>query len=511
MKHLSLDTTAESTPKWWNGVYLLAGVGFLLRIAFSLASDNIHHPDELFQYLEQPHRLVFGYGYIPWEFRFGARSWIIPFLVSAPLFLLKALHFDSPAIYIPAVKIFFSLISTSLIFSTYSIARNLSSETAGRLAAFFSCFWYELIFFAPRPLTDVISGYTLVAALACSLAREDSRKPILLGLLVGLSIAIRFHITPAAAVIAISVLPRWKKPELLRAGLAFLSVVLFAGFLDFITWGHFFVSYYNYSFHNSFFFNITKNPPKFFGHRAFIIHFVALTICSAGMFAIVGLLSLSRLRKLWLPFLCVFLTLLSHSILKFKNYRFVFCVIPLLLVMGSILLACFIENKIAPSKRPRFYSAALLIFLLISILGTINKLPLEKKFYNVAPLYTQTPALKAYRFLSEENNVAAVLEAFTPRKTSTGGYYYLHQDVPIYFPEDISIENDELTEYVSHVVCRSDMKNLPGFQTIATFGRVEIRKQTNPPHQYRKLDHYSRNILMPGIDDRYKPTVRPRL
>ncbi len=499
------------TERWWNGIYLLAGVGLLLRVAFSLASDNIHHPDELFQYLEQAHRLVFGYGYIPWEFRFGARSWIMPFLVSPPLFLLKALHLDSPAIYIPAVKIFFSLLSTSLIFSTYSIGRNLASETAGRLAAFFSCFWYELIFFAPRPLTDIVSSYSFVAAVACSLATAGNRKPILFGLLIGFSIAVRFQIAPAAAVLVFFVLTRWTKKELLRAGFALLSMVLIAGFLDYLTWGKFFVSYYNYSFHNSFFLSLTKDPPKLFGSRAFTLHFVALTICSAGMFAMIGLLSLTRLRKLWLPVLCIFVTLFSHSMLRFKNYRYVFTVIPLLLTMGSILLASFIENKIAPSKRPLFYSAAVLIFLLISILGTINTLPLEKKFYTASPLYSQARVLKAYRFLSGEPDLAAVLEAFTSRKTSTGGYYYLHRDVPIYFPEHINVENDQLKDYVSHVVCRSDMKALPGFQTVASFGRIEIRKQTNPPHQYKKLDHYSRIILMPGIDNRHKPTVRPRL
>jgi GPI mannosyltransferase 3 len=82
----------------WNQIYglMLAGLG--IRISFALFSDNIYHPDELFQYLEQAHRLVVWYGYVPWEYRFGIRSWITPGFIAMWLFLCKALHLDSPNI-----------------------------------------------------------------------------------------------------------------------------------------------------------------------------------------------------------------------------------------------------------------------------------------------------------------------------------------------------------------------------------------------------------------------------
>ena len=107
----SQDTSGASL---WGGLYVLLIAGFLVRTVFSLVSDNIHVPDELFQYLEQAHRLVFGYGLVPWEFRFGVRSWITPGLISFWLYLLKAIHLDQPPIYIATIKIFFSFVSTSL-------------------------------------------------------------------------------------------------------------------------------------------------------------------------------------------------------------------------------------------------------------------------------------------------------------------------------------------------------------------------------------------------------------
>src|SRR5687767_2471691 len=91
----------------------------IVRIAFALTADNLHYPDENFQYLEQAHRLVFGYGIVPWEYRFGVRSWLLPFLLSVPLYVTKWLHLDSPGLYIPLIKCLLCLLSVSLIYSAW--------------------------------------------------------------------------------------------------------------------------------------------------------------------------------------------------------------------------------------------------------------------------------------------------------------------------------------------------------------------------------------------------------
>lgn len=71
---------------WRKGIHVVTVTGLAMRLALALLSDHIHHPDKVFQYLEQGHRLVFGYGYVPWEFRFGTRSWIAPGIASLSLF-----------------------------------------------------------------------------------------------------------------------------------------------------------------------------------------------------------------------------------------------------------------------------------------------------------------------------------------------------------------------------------------------------------------------------------------
>jgi GPI mannosyltransferase 3 len=489
------QVTSGGSP--WEGVYILLLVGFFLRVVFSLISDNIHVPDELFQYLEQAHRLVFGYGLVPWEFRFGVRSWITPGITSVCLYLLKAIHLDQPAIYIPTVKIFFSLISTSLVFSAYYIGKNLASKNAGKLAALCTCIWYELIYFAPRPLTDVLSTYALVGALACAVAPSDKRKPKLFGILLALSAAIRIQNLLPATVIVLFVLFKWPAKEWLKSCAAFLLMVFLAGFIDFLTWGKFFVSYYNY-----YYFNITQGVLKSFGEDNLLKHFAGLTICSAGILAIFAILSLFKVRKVWLPFSCATVIVIMYLFLPHREYRYVFAVIPLLLVSGTISLEEIVSSKFSLRESTWAYRITIIVFAGVSILGVLNDLPLEKKIYRTTPLFRKQDSLLAYRYLSERTGVEGILDATRPW-WRTGGYYYLHRDIPVYFPEQLQPNNPDVLRYVSHILCRTSSPEVEGFKMVAAMGNIEIREQTHPPTQYEKIVGYGRNVLMPGIDDRF--------
>src|SRR5258708_13050366 len=70
----------------------LCAIAIALRLYFAFASPNIAHPDEIYQNQEQAHRLVYGYGIVPWEFREGVRSSILPeflaFLSTTSYFVL---------------------------------------------------------------------------------------------------------------------------------------------------------------------------------------------------------------------------------------------------------------------------------------------------------------------------------------------------------------------------------------------------------------------------------------
>ena len=57
-------------------------LAFAVRAAIALCGDFVLHPDEVMQYLEPAHRLVFGNGVTYWEFFYGARAWLVPGVVA---------------------------------------------------------------------------------------------------------------------------------------------------------------------------------------------------------------------------------------------------------------------------------------------------------------------------------------------------------------------------------------------------------------------------------------------
>ena len=59
-------STAVRSPHFLPLILVLA---FVLRATFALTTHYIAHPDEVFQYLEPAHRLVFGQGIVTWEYR----------------------------------------------------------------------------------------------------------------------------------------------------------------------------------------------------------------------------------------------------------------------------------------------------------------------------------------------------------------------------------------------------------------------------------------------------------
>ena len=81
-------------------LHVLAGAALALRLVVAWGSEH-----------EQAHRLVYSYGFVPWEFRFGTRNWLLPGALAALLAALRAIGLDRPTVYIPVLKSIFAILS----------------------------------------------------------------------------------------------------------------------------------------------------------------------------------------------------------------------------------------------------------------------------------------------------------------------------------------------------------------------------------------------------------------
>ena len=144
----------------------MLALAFVARAAIALSGDFVLHPDEIMQYLEPAHRLVFGNGVIYWEYFYGARSWLLPGLVAGVLALCEAVGLGQPLWYVGAVKLLFCAVSLVVPGGMYWFARRHFGEPAARVALLAGAFWYELAGFAHKPMTEFVATALLVGLLA---------------------------------------------------------------------------------------------------------------------------------------------------------------------------------------------------------------------------------------------------------------------------------------------------------------------------------------------------------
>jgi hypothetical protein len=146
------------------------------------------------------------------------------------------------------------------------------------------------------------------------------------------------------------------------------------------------------------------------------------------------------------------------------------------------------------------------IFFAISLAGSFNKLPFQRHIYRQS-IFSQDGILNAYLFLSKETDLHAILNTSIPWY-STGGYYYLHRDVPIYSSDHFDPNDSKnYLPYVSHIVCPAGYRDIPGFRTVKEMKSIEIRKQINPPSEYQSTPYDTKNVMQEGIDDKYTPDI----
>ncbi len=190
----------------WSSVAL----GFLLRARIVFTDDGIYWPDELYQSFEPAHRLVFGYGVIPWEYIDGARTWALPGLVALVLKVCSVLGLDRPTQYIPAVKLLFALASSAAGLAVYRLSRvSGGGERSSAAAAAAWALAAPVLYFAPRAMSENASAVAATFGLALVLDREASKKALTVGASL-LGLAVLFRLQLAVLCVGVMVVLTWR-------------------------------------------------------------------------------------------------------------------------------------------------------------------------------------------------------------------------------------------------------------------------------------------------------------
>jgi hypothetical protein len=179
----------------------ILAVALALRL-LALAPPSMHHPDEIFQYLEPAHRLAFGQGITTWEFRYGMRGWLLPTVLSWAMVAGQAIAPGS-SLYLMLPRAMVSVASLSIPIAAFAIGRR-RSLAHGMVAMAAMGVWFECIYFSAHVLSEEVSVALFMPAAALMLSERSrpARRHAVAGLLIGLAVATRFQHGPAIAIFA---------------------------------------------------------------------------------------------------------------------------------------------------------------------------------------------------------------------------------------------------------------------------------------------------------------------
>ncbi|MSP60471.1 MAG: hypothetical protein EXR72_09035 [Myxococcales bacterium] len=403
-------------------------VGAVLRVWLALHDDGIYWCDEIHQSLEPAHKLVFGYGLASWEFTAGARNATLSHLIALLLRAATALGLPAPRGYLLVVRLFFCALSLGSVVGSYALAR---AHRASPLAAAGGACLFALagpaIYFAPRAMSESASGLAAVWGLALALDGAAGPRRVALGSsLLGFAVLLRLHNGVLCAALLVVLLIGRRRRALGVAVVTLAAWALLYGLIDRITWGHWFQSARVYLR-----FTLVDGDITPWGVQPVTYFPRVLFTAMPGVAIAIGLLGAVAWRRAWglIAILLGFLAL--HTSYPHKELRFLLPILPALCALAGIGADVASERVRAP-----LCAGALVVAAAISA-ATFHRLT----FGQLGQYERVKPEQSAYDDYGPVNRLLTIagarpdlcgIRTETANLAWTGGYAYLHRDVPLH-------------------------------------------------------------------------------
>lgn len=408
-----------------------------LRLLPVLVSPSLNWADEIFQSTEQAHRLVYGTGLIPWEFQLGVRSWIFPGVVAALMEAARLLG-DGPDYYLPVIATTFAALATAPVLCCYLWCRRsfgIAGAIVGGLAVAVAP---ELVYFGARTLIGVVAAHLLVIALYIldpGYRIASRRRAFLGGFLLGLLFVLRIQLAPILALAGLCAMIRLPRDGL-RALTAGAALALFAAALfDWATLGAPLASLWRYLDYNVF-----DGVSVIFGSEPWSYYLGGEIGLWHGAALVLAALVLLGARRFPMLLVYALAEAVALSAIAHKEYRFIYPVIVLFAVLAGLGLAQlaawgrgWLRGKGMAPRPALCLAAGLVPAFWCALAATIWTGPTM-----TALRRRDHDHLAAMSFVRREPRLCGVgLYGLDGKDWAwSGGYTYLHRNVPIYWPKD---------------------------------------------------------------------------
>lgn len=404
-------------PPFW----AILAVAILLRIA-AFNPYAVHHPDEALQYLEQAHRLVFGYGVVPWEYRYFIRSWLIPLGLAGPMRLGEWLDPGGIA-YLVLPRALVALVNFTPVVAAWFLGARVSRQHA-IVAMAVTALWVESVLFSVQTLSESLAIACFLPAAV--LLRREARLPriALAGLLMALAGLLRFQYAPALLVYGMMIAGRdarmWK--GLILGGLpVFLGGAAIDGAMGLIP--------YEWIVHN-YQMNIAGERMRKIGgvsHWTYLTELAVHLRYAAPFVLLTALLAGKRYRAL---LVAAWVNILVHQLIGHKEWRYLWFSLQILLVLAAIGSVNLTRMTVFGLRFERPRSSAVTAGL-VALWGAASLLLAVSHNYRFDWRNDGAPS----RLAAEAARDPRVCGLAANRYRNVDyGYAFVHRPIPIYLP-----------------------------------------------------------------------------
>ena len=482
-------------------IVAILSLAALPRIWAAVWDQGLFWPDEIFQSLEPAHHFAFGYGFVAWEFQDGARSWLFPGTFGLLWKLLALLGVHGAPTLVIAAKLAMVAVALVGVYASIRLGEKLGGAEAGVLCGVLAAVFPPSIVYGSRCMTEMGSGPLCLIAVLLSFG-ASRRKLALAGALAGLALFLRYQNGIVVVGLLGWLLARRRGRDALAYTAGAVVAVLAGGLLDLVTWGapfHSFVTYVR--------FNLIEGHAADFGIMPF--YYYGVIFCSAVGVSIlavaVGLWESARRATALL--VIVVLYVLAHSLVDHKEFRFMMPIVPLMLTLSGVGLARFIGRFPAKARPRRTVDVRKTIWvvagLLVAAMGWQTAHVSFDDFgqqygplSGPGPLWHKGEAVNRLLWTAGEQADLRGLELLGYGPIWTGGFSYLHRDVPVLWERNIEYALAQpalgaLGASANYVLAPAETRLPPEYTTVQTIGDAKLARRSGPcaapPPGYSRL------------------------
>jgi len=293
----------------------------------------------------------------------SGHSLTYPGILYGTFSICEKIGIDDPATKMFIIRLLQALFSLIVVYYGYKIIRELYGEKAAISAGWLLATFWFIPMMSVRNLVEVFCVPFLMMGVWLIVNNKEDRllKFLWAGFVIGLAFSIRFQTSTFIGGLGLALLFKKKFHHTVIFGIGVLiSVFLLQGGVDMVIWKRPFAEFMEYSNYNLQHANDYWTAPWY----NYILLVSGLLIPPVSLFLIFGVF------RNWKKHLIIFLPVLAffvfHSIFPNKQERFIFPVLPFIIMMGIAAWTEFYEQSSFWKRNQKLYKGSWMFFVVLN-------------------------------------------------------------------------------------------------------------------------------------------------